>query len=75
MLSKRNKGSFTVEASFLLPMGMFLMIGVLQMGIDFYQESRAQVTPVLLEELDVVDRFYAYQILEEVGEEILGDES
>ena len=70
---KMHQGSFTLEASFYVPMVLFLIMNVLSVGIHFFQESREREENEAIRELDIVQEFYNYQILGEIGEEILGD--
>ena len=68
-----HKGNFTIEASVYVSLTMFIMVAALSMGIDFYQESRKREESVSLMELDIVQEFYTYRVLGEIGEEVLGD--
>lgn len=69
----RQKGSFTVEAAIWVPIMIFLIMNVIQLGIHFFQESRNRESYAGLMQLDIVQEFYNYQILEEIGEEIFDD--
>lgn len=69
------KGSFTVEASILMPFIMFLMVNVLQIGISFYQESVNRNVYEKLENMNAVATFYQLQILQQIGEEVSEDGS
>lgn len=71
---KMQKGSFTVEASILMPFIMLLMVNVLQIGIVFYQESVNRTINEKLTNMNAVSTFYQLQILKEVEEEISKDE-
>lgn len=71
---KMQKGSFTVEASILMPFIMLLMVNVLQIGIVFYQESVNRTINEKLANMNAVSTFYQLQILKEVEEEISKDE-
>ncbi len=71
---KRLKGSFTIEISILLPLLFFLFMLVLKEGIGFYQYSKQREVSNLVTETDLVRKFYNYQILGEVGEELLDEE-
>ena len=68
-----HKGSFTVEASIYVPLVLFLIMNVLSTGIDFFQQSRERNKTISETEIDIVQEFYNYQNLKEIGEEILGD--
>lgn len=74
MQMKRKKGSFTIEASILIPFILFLMMTILQMGISFYQNSVNREIYAGFEELDAVAAFYKLQVIKEAGEELLEDE-
>ena len=71
---KMHQASFTIEASFYVPIILFLMMNVLSLGIHFFQESREREENKRIQELDIVQEFYNYQILGEIGEEVLGDQ-
>lgn len=64
-----EKGSFTVEAAILIPFLLFLLVGVLQIGIAFFQESVRRTSYHKLKTMDTVSEFYSLQILKELGEE------
>ena len=70
---RMHRGSFTVEASIYIPMFLFLIMNVLSLGIRFFQESRTREENSAIRELDIVQEFYNYQILGEIGEEIWND--
>lgn len=74
MQMKRKKGSFTIEASILIPFILFLMMTILQMGISFYQNSVNREIYAGVEELDAVAAFYKLQVIKEAGEKLLEDE-
>lgn len=67
-----QKGSFTIEASLLIPMIIFMMMSAIQGGIDLYQESVERKAIYQLQNWDAVAVFYALQAAE-AGEEILND--
>lgn len=72
---KGVKGSFTIEISILLPILFFVFAMVIRESIGFYEESlNREVSGYLLNQ-DLVEQFYEYQILEEIGGEILDEES
>lgn len=73
MKKRRLKASYTIEAAIYIPIIMFLMLQTLQLAIDFWQQSRDREVSEVLKELDVVKEFYSYQVLEELGKEILDD--
>ncbi|MGN1155630.1 MAG: TadE/TadG family type IV pilus assembly protein [Agathobacter sp.] len=70
---RMHRGSFTVEASIYIPLFLFLIMNVLSLGIVFFQESRTREENTAIQELDIVQEFYNYQILGEIGEEIWND--
>ena len=68
-----DKGSYTIEASVYVPMMMFLVLIALRGGIAFYQQSIAHERYEGLDKIDVVQEFYTYQMIEEVGKEWIDD--
>ena len=70
---KTQKGSFTIEATIIIPLILCLMMGVLQEGIYFYQESKKEEVLELVKAWDGVDRFYELWTLKELEEEIDGE--
>lgn len=70
---RMHRGSFTVEATIYIPLFLFLIMNVLSLGIVFFQESRTREENTAIQELDIVQEFYNYQILGEIGEEIWND--
>lgn len=73
MLKGMLKGSYTIEASIWISTILFMMMGVLEVGIDFYQRSKEKELSAYSQEVDIVAEFYNYQVLKEVGEEWLDD--
>lgn len=67
----RHKGSYTLEASIWVPTLIFCVTTALRMGIVLYEEI-AQA-PKAEYEIDIVQEFYNYQILEEIGEQVTND--
>ena len=67
-----HRGSYTIEASLLIPLIMLIAITTLEIAIDFYRDSE-EGKYACEEEMDIVQMFYGYQIFEELGEEITGD--
>lgn len=67
---KRFKGSFTVEAVILVPLILFMMIGILKEGIQFYEECVEREIAQDVREWDGVSRFYEIWMLKEVGENL-----
>lgn len=73
MSRKKLKGSYTIEAAIYIPIILFIMCQTLQVAIDFWQESRDRAVNEVLQELDIVKEFYGYQIMDEIGKEIIDD--
>lgn len=73
MLQKQLKGSYTVEAAIYVPIILFVLVQSLEIGIEFWQESREREINIFLQEVDVVKEFYGYQIMREVMEEMEND--
>lgn len=69
MKGKWKKGSFTIEAAFLVPFILFLYLYVLQIGIQFFQESVIRAPYSKIKEMDVVEHFYQVQRLKDFMEE------
>ncbi len=65
----------TIEASVYIPVIIILLFYVLYIGIGFYQNSKTEGADPVIGELDIVQEFYNYQVIGEVGEEIFGDKS
>lgn len=68
-----QKGGFTIEAAIWVPVMIFLIMNVVQLGIHFFEESINREISVRLQKINIVQEFYNYQILGEIGEEILDD--
>lgn len=66
-----QKGSYTIEAAVYVPMIMFCIMFTLRAGISFYQES--QMTEQTTECIEIIEEFYTYQMIKEVGEERIDD--
>ena len=60
------KGSFTVEASVLVPMLIFMYLLMINTGIHYYVEIREQKEQEAQEDVWVVEEFYKYQLLKGV---------
>lgn len=66
-----NKGSYTIEASIWVPTLLFCVTMVLRIGIALYEEiAKAEL---VADEMDIVQEFYNYQILGELGEQTSND--
>lgn len=72
---KRRKGSFTIEATILISFILFLLMSILEMGINLYQESKNREYYDGLENMDTINKFYVLQGIGTIGEEVLEDES
>ena len=66
-----KKGSFTIEAAILIPLLLFLFVGVLQIGITFFENSVRRECYEGIKNLDVVRRFYDLQIINEIGKDYM----
>ena len=75
MKNYRLKASYTIEAAVYIPMILFLLFQSLGIGIDYWQASKEREVKKVLLELDIVQEFYGYQILEEIGKELEDDNS
>lgn len=73
MKTRWQNASYTIEAAIYIPIILFVIFQTLQLGIGFWQTSKQREINENLQELDVVQEFYTYQILEEVGKEIIDD--
>lgn len=67
---KMQKGSFTIEAVIWIPLMLYMMLAVLQEGIQFYKESAEKEISKDVSEWNGVARFYDVWILKEFGEEL-----
>ena len=68
-----QKGSYTIEATLLIPTVCIVLMMVIGIAVDFVQESANREEAEAFVNLSVVEDFYTYQVLEEIGEEIMGD--
>jgi len=68
-----QKGSFTVEAAILIPLVLFLLMSVVEYGIELYQLSKMRETMEKLENWDAVGCFYEIEMLRGIEEEIKSD--
>lgn len=75
MWRKKVKGSYTLEAAVYIPMILFLLFGSLDIGIHYWQKSRERAVSQEVLQLDIVQEFYGYQVLEEIGKEMEDGES
>ena len=72
MWRRKIKGSYTLEAAIYIPMILFMLFGALDIGVHYWQKSRERIVSQEVLNLDIVQEFYGYQVLEEIGKE-LGD--
>ena len=70
---RMHKGSYTIEATILMPIMLGLVSFVICTAIDFVQESTGREVYPKMQVMDPVQEFYTYQILGEIGEEIFDD--
>lgn len=75
MKNFRVKASYTIESAVYIPIIIFLFFQTIDIGIDYWQTSKEREVKSVLLELDIVQEFYGYQILEEVGKELEDDKS
>ena len=68
-----NRGSFTIEGAIMVPLFIFTIMSTLRIGIGFFQASATREVYEELEQLDIVQEFYNYQIVGEMGEKIFDD--
>lgn len=71
---RRQKASYTIEAAIYIPIVLFVMFYSIEIGIDFWQESKERSVATYLQELDVTQEFYIYQIMDEAMREIVENE-
>lgn len=60
------KGSYTIEASFLIPLFLMVMAVGMRMGLYLYQEIQTQREQHLVEDLWEVEDFYKNQWIGEM---------
>ena len=63
-----QKGSFTIEAVIIIPMALFMIIAVLDLGIDFYRKMTQREVSEHITEWDAVSIFYDTWVLKEIGD-------
>lgn len=66
---KKWKASYTVEASYIVPLAIFVMTLAMRIGIFCYEEVRDEKEQEHIAELWEVKEFYRYQILKEVADD------
>lgn len=63
------KASYTVEASFMVPILIGAMVIAMRMGIGCYEEIRLQKEQEKVCAMWEVKEFYRYQTLKEIGDD------
>lgn len=64
---KTCKGSFTIEASFIVPLVLFLMAIAMDTAIILFEETKAQALEYIDEEqIDIVNTLYHIENLETI---------
>ena len=69
------RASYTLEAAIYIPMILFLLFYTVEFAIDRWEVSKEREVYAGIYQLDIVSEFYGYQIMEEIGKEIIDDES
>ena len=63
------RGSFSIEASLIVPLVLAVFVLALRTGIDSYEETRAQVEEMKTEvSFDVVDTMYLLDEITDIGD-------
>lgn len=71
---KKYKGSFSIEASYIVPLILFCICVVIEMGIALHQEVRAKVeTQAQKEVTDMVKAMYRREYVKELFGEFYED--
>ena len=73
MLSQ--KGSYTIEAAVWVSLFLMMIAMALKTGIMLYSEVAKSGYHEKLQNIDIVQEFYNYQILEEIIQEVTNDKS
>ena len=68
-----HKASYTLEAAIYIPIILFLLFHTLEFAIEQLEMRKERVGDMELYHMDIVGEFYIYQIMEEVGKEIVDD--
>ena len=66
------RGSFSIEASLIVPLVLAVMVLALRTGIDCYEETKAQVAK-LGTRVDIVDTMYLLDEITDIGDLFHGD--
>lgn len=71
------RGSFSIEASLIVPLVLAVMVLALRTGIDCYEETKAQVAQVAKlgtrVSFDIVDTMYLLDEITDIGDLFHGD--
>ena len=71
---RRYKGSFTIEAAFIIPIILFIGCLTIELGVALHQEVRGQAIEQMKEEpMDVIGCMYRKEFLEELSRELYED--
>ena len=70
MIRRNCKASFTIEAAIYIPIVLFVLFQSINIGIWFFQWSKERERNICLQEINVIEEFYSYQILGEMWEEM-----
>lgn len=70
----KMRGSFSIEASLIVPLVIAVFVLALRTGIDLYEETRAQAEKMKTEvSFDVVDTMYLLDEITDIGDLFHGD--
>ena len=70
----KMRGSFSREASLIVPRGIAVFVLALRTGIDLYEETRVQAEKMKTEvSFDVVDTMYLLDEITDIGDLFHGD--
>ncbi len=70
MKMRRQKGSYTIEASIWISFILLTYISVLESGIILFGEVKNRTSLESLKEMNMIDEFYRYQVVKELGENL-----
>ena len=66
---KKWKGSYTVEAAFIVPLLIGVMAFAMRLGIALYVEIKNEKEGEAVADMWEVEEFYKYQMIKEVTDE------
>ena len=73
-LPDKMRGSFSIEASLIVPLVIAVFVLALRTGIDLYEETRVQAEKMKTEvSFDVVDTMYLLDEITDIGDLFHGD--